>query len=302
MRRPGGGRHGRKRSSADPLVRVQALNREWWEQSPMNYDWRASSGHAPGSPEWFTDQDRRSSAQHDHFLGGRTPFEAVLGDPFLEGKEVLEIGTGSGLHAELLARAGAQVKGVDISEPAVELTRRRFELRGLTGSFERWDAELDREDFHDRFDLVWSWGVLHHSAHTARIVRNVSAWLREGALFGGMVYHRDSSRLAVALLRDWVLGLNWRSHTIDEALWRNTDGFSARFYPADQWRDLLLAFFEEASTDVQGLDVDAVPLPEPLRGAIWRRMSPSARRQRLERVGHFLLFKAAAPRRSVARG
>ncbi len=138
--------------------------------------------------------------------------------------------------------------------------------------------------------------MIHHSAHTARIVRNVHRWLRADGAFAGMVYHRDSTRLPVALIRDWILACNWRSHSVDEALWRNTDGFTARFYPADQWRDLLLAFFDEAHTSVQGLDVDLLPLPEPWRRMVWERLSLATRERHLRRVGHFLLFQARSVR------
>ena len=127
-------------------------------------------------------------------------------------------------------------------------------------------------------------------------MRNASGWLKEGGVFAGMVYHRDSTRLPVALVRDWLIGRNWRSHSVDEALCRSTDGFSARFYPADQWRDLLLAFFDDAQTFVEGLDVDLVPLPQPARAMVWKRLSPAARRRVLGRIGHFLLFRADRPR------
>lgn len=296
MKRRGGGLHGVKRSRTDTLEAVQAANRAWWEQSPMTYDWRGSAGLAPGSPAWFDDEDRRSDQQHAHFLAGRPAFELLLADTSWAGREVLDIGVGSGYHAELLAQRGARVTGIDLAAPAVDLTRRRFALKDLPGTFETWDAEHDRPDFGRRFDVVWSWGVIHHSARTARIVRNVHGWLRENGQFAGMVYHRDSMRLPVALVRDWVIGRNWRRHSMDEALWRNTDGFSARFYPADQWRDLLLAFFDEADTSVQGLDVDVVPLPQPYRRMLWTRLSPDARQRTLRRCGHFLLFRAARPR------
>jgi SAM-dependent methyltransferase len=295
-RRRSGGLHGLKRSAADPLEAVQEANRGWWERTPMTYDWRASARLEPGSPAWFDDQDRRCDRQHAHFLGDRPAFELLLGDVPWSVTDVLEIGVGAGYHAELLARRGARVTGIDLAAPAVELTRRRFALKGLPGSFETWDAEGDRADYHGRFDVIWSWGVIHHSARTARIVRNVHRWLRGEGRFAGMVYHRDSMRLPVALVRDWVIGRNWRTHSVDEALWRNADGFSARFYPSDQWRDLLLAFFDEAETSVQGLDVDAVPLPQPLRRVVWTRLPPASRQRALRRLGHFLLFRARGPR------
>jgi len=79
-RRLRGGRHGAKRADHDPLEEVQAANRAWWEQSPMTYDWRGRAELEPGSRSWFDDQDRRSDAQHAHFLDGRPPFELLLGD------------------------------------------------------------------------------------------------------------------------------------------------------------------------------------------------------------------------------
>jgi 2-polyprenyl-3-methyl-5-hydroxy-6-metoxy-1,4-benzoquinol methylase len=296
IKRRGGGLHGLKRSDSDGLEAVQAANRAWWEQTPMTYDWRHSAGLEPASSAWFDDQDRRSDEQHAHFLAGRPAFELLLGDASWAGKDVLEIGTGSGYQAELLARRGARITGIDLAAPAVDLTRKRFAVKQAVGTFDTWDAEQDRADFHRRFDLVWSWGVIHHSAHTARIVRNVQRWLREDGQFAGMVYHRDSTRVAVALMRDWVIHRNWRNHSVDEALWRSTDGFSARFYPADQWRDLLLAFFDEAQTSVHGLDVDLVPLPQPFRRMLWTRLDRHTKERRLRRLGHFLLFRAAGPR------
>lgn len=296
MKGRGGGRHGAKRTALDPLEAVQAANRQWWESTPMTYDWRGNAELEVGTAEWFNDQDRRSDAEHAHFLHGRPAFDLVLGKLPLDGLEVLEIGVGSGFHSELLARRSARVTGIDLANPAVELTRARFLQRGLAGEFFAWDAELDQERFHNRFDLVWSWGVIHHSAHTARIVRNIHRWLRPGGTFGGMVYHRDSTRLGIALLREWVLRQDWRSTSIDEALYRGTDGFSARFYPADQWRDLLLAFFDQAETTVSGLDVDLIPLPSSLRRPVWQRLSCETQEQLLRRVGHFLMFRAHSPR------
>src|SRR5688572_27147343 len=107
----------------------------------MSYDWQESAGLEPGSPAWFDDQDRRSDEQHAHFLAGRPAFELLLGDKPWAAREVLEIGVGSGYHAELLARRGARVTGIDLAAPAVALTRQRFAVKQAVGTFETWDAE-----------------------------------------------------------------------------------------------------------------------------------------------------------------
>ena len=289
------GTHGRKRTRLDELEAVQEQNRQWWEATPMSYDWRADGGPEPLTLEWFEEQDRRSAEAQRHFATDAIPFDRLIPYGALAGKEVLEIGVGAGFHAELLARAGAKVTGIDLTESAVERTRTRFRLRQLTGEFERWDAEQPREDFERRFAFVWSWGVIHHSARTARIVRNVARWLADEGAFAGMVYHRNSTSAAAAVVRDWLLRGNVFSHSVDEALWRGTDGFTARFYPAEQWRDLLLGFFHEASVDVTGLEADFLPLPRRLRRPLAPRVPASVRDRVLARAGSFVTFRADRP-------
>ncbi len=141
-------------------------------------------------------------------------------------------------------------------------------------------------------------GVIHHSARTVRIVRNVENWLKDSGSFGGMVYHRDSTSAAAALLRDGILRGKLLSQSVDETLWRNTDGFSARFYPAEQWRDILLGFFREADLNVTGIETDVLPLPRVLRRRLIGRIPPSRRNRILQRGGSFVTFRASGPLRS----
>lgn len=118
------------------------------------------------------------------------------------GLRVLEIGCGLGTDGAQFARAGAIYTGVDLTEAAVGLARRRFEMFGLAGEFRRADAE--RLDFADEsFDVVYSHGVLHHTPDTARAVGEVHRVLRTGGRATVMLYHRDSYnyRVNINLLR-----------------------------------------------------------------------------------------------------
>jgi len=263
----------------------------------MTYDWRIDRPLAERTLEWYDEQDRRNAETHAHFATEKTAFDRLIPFAELEGKNVLEIGVGAGFHSELLARSGAHVHGIDITDAAIARTRTRFELKELEGVFERRDAEQSSADFENRFDYVWSWGVIHHSARTARIVRNVSRWLTPGGSFGGMVYHRDSLVAAANVLRQWIVHRKVRTQSLDEALWRTSDGFSARFYPAEQWRDLLLGFFDDATVAVNGQLSDAVPLPHALRVRV-EPLIPRATRERiLQRAGTFIVFDATRPLR-----
>src|SRR5258707_2218953 len=81
------------------------------------------------------------------------------------GLKVLEIGCGLGTDGAQFAKAGAHYTGVDLTEAAIDLARRRFEISSLPGEFRVADAEnLDFAD--DTFDQVYSHGVLHHTPDT----------------------------------------------------------------------------------------------------------------------------------------
>lgn len=108
-----------------------------------------------------------------------------------KGLKVLEIGCGLGTDGAQFAKAGAEYTGVDLTDAAVELARKRFELFDLRGTFRTADAEkLDFAD--DAFDLVYSHGVLHHTPNTAGAVHEVHRVLKPGGRAIVMLYHRGS--------------------------------------------------------------------------------------------------------------
>jgi SAM-dependent methyltransferase len=118
------------------------------------------------------------------------------------GLKVLEIGCGLGTDGAQFAEAGANYTGVDLTDAAVELARKNFELFDLAGTFQTADAE--NLDFADQsFDLVYSHGVLHHTPETGKAVQEIYRVLRPGGRAVVMLYHRDSYnyRVNISLLR-----------------------------------------------------------------------------------------------------
>ena len=107
------------------------------------------------------------------------------------GKKVLEIGVGLGADHQRFAEAGAALYGIDLTERAVRLARERLRLLGLHSNIEVGDAESLR--FADNtFDLVYSWGVIHHSPNTRRAANEILRVLRSGGIFKVMIYHKFS--------------------------------------------------------------------------------------------------------------
>lgn len=120
------------------------------------------------------------------FISGFAKFDQVTG------LRVLEIGVGMGADHLRFAEAGPErLIGLDLTPRAVTFTRQRAAALGTQVEVFVGDAEhLAFPD--DVFDLVYSWGVLHHSPDTRAAIREVRRVLRPGGVARIMVYHRAS--------------------------------------------------------------------------------------------------------------
>lgn len=153
-------------------------------------------------------------AGFEHQAGERYRLEPYI-EPFANfaywrGKQVLEIGVGLGADHQRFVEAGAVTTGIDLTPRAVELCGRRLAEFGLRSDLRVGDAE--HLQFADAsFDLVWAWGVIHHSPDTAAAVREIYRVLKPGAAARVMIYHKWSlvglmlwARYAMLLGKPWT--------------------------------------------------------------------------------------------------
>jgi ubiquinone/menaquinone biosynthesis C-methylase UbiE len=167
--------------------------REFWEEGPCGADHASAE---EGTPEFFA----QVAAERDAL----EPFIADYADfASTKGQRVLEIGVGVGSDFIRFARAGADASGVDLTDHAIALVRRRLELEGLTADLQRADAErLPFAD--DTFDVVYSWGVLHHTPDSDRAIAEAQRVLKPGGRLCVMLYARHS----------WVAYGFWVRHAL----------------------------------------------------------------------------------------
>lgn len=139
--------------------------------------------------EWPTIEGYRQQAEVRYRL---EPYIETFADfANSSGRKILEIGVGLGADHQQFAEAGAELFGCDLTPRAVEHTRRRFQLLGLKSVLRQADAEaLPYDDAS--FDLVYSWGVLHHSPDTPAAVNEVHRVLKAGGRAKVMIYHKYS--------------------------------------------------------------------------------------------------------------
>lgn len=117
------------------------------------------------------------------------PFAGFAGG---KNKTVLEVGVGMGAdHLEWAKSKPKKLYGVDLTPRAISITKARFKHAKLTSQLQVADAE--KLPFKDNtFDVVYSWGVLHHSPDTPKAFREVNRVLKKGGTARIMVYHTYS--------------------------------------------------------------------------------------------------------------
>lgn len=107
------------------------------------------------------------------------------------GKRVLEIGVGLGADHTRFAENGAELWGIDLTRRAIKATHQRLSLFGLRSHLGVMDAEaLSFDD--DFFDMVYSWGVLHHTPDTAKAIDEVYRVVKPDGEVRIMMYHKYS--------------------------------------------------------------------------------------------------------------
>lgn len=107
------------------------------------------------------------------------------------GKKVLEIGVGLGADHQKFAEAGAILTGIDLTDKAISHTKRRFSIFGLNSELSIEDAE-NLPFVDESFDVVYSWGVIHHSPDTPKVVNQIFRVLKQNGEARIMIYHTRS--------------------------------------------------------------------------------------------------------------
>jgi ubiquinone/menaquinone biosynthesis C-methylase UbiE len=105
--------------------------------------------------------------------------------------DVLEIGVGLGADHQRFAEAGARLHGIDLTERAINHTLKRLELFDLRSDLQIGDAE-ELVFGDEKFDVVYSWGVLQHTPNTQKAIEEVHRVLRSGGIAKIMMYHKWS--------------------------------------------------------------------------------------------------------------
>jgi ubiquinone/menaquinone biosynthesis C-methylase UbiE len=185
-----------------PIERV----REYWDRRPCNIR------HSPkpvGSREYFEEVEVRKYFVEPH-IPRFAEFEKW------RGKKVLEIGCGIGTDTMNFARHGASVTAVELSEKSLEIARQRAGVLGLQDGIRFYNGSA--EELHsvvpiEAFDLIYSFGVIHHTPHPERVIAELAHFARPGTTLKIMIYYRYAWKVFSVVLSEGR-GQFWRASEI----------------------------------------------------------------------------------------
>jgi len=124
----------------------------------------------------------------------------------LAGLRVLDIGCGGGLFSEALARAGAEVTGVDPSPGVIDIATRHAAEGGLSIDYRAETAEKMAAS-GAQFDVVCAMEVLEHVVDMPTFVAVACSMVKPGGWFFAATLNRTLKSFALAIMgAEYVLG------------------------------------------------------------------------------------------------
>lgn len=138
---------------------------------------------------WRSYVDSMTSERVD---GARKDIEEWLGPDGIEGKTVLDIGSGSGVHSLCFHLLGAQeILSIDVDPYSVEATRILWEKAGNPPNWRVVEGSILDDRFVSelaKHEIVYSWGVLHHTGSMWEAIGNASSLVQQGGQFWIALY------------------------------------------------------------------------------------------------------------------
>jgi SAM-dependent methyltransferase len=175
---------------------AQERVRAYWNDRPCDSE---LSDQDRQSKAYFLDIERQRYELQPHIL-------EILSKIDWRGKQVLEIGTGIGTDARNIIGRGGIYTGINIDRGSTEATKQAlsaFSLPGVAQVCNATSIEFPR----DAFEVVYSFGVLHHIPEVDKAVAEIHRILKPGGELLVMLYNRGSINYVVEIMFLRKLGL-----------------------------------------------------------------------------------------------
>lgn len=124
----------------------------------------------------------------------------------LNGKKVIDVGCGGGILSESMAACGAEVTGIDMSEPSIEVAKLHLYESNLEIDYQRTTAEAFAEQQPHSFDVVTCMELLEHVPDPASLIRACATLVKpDGHLFFSTINRNPKAYLFAIVGAEYLL-------------------------------------------------------------------------------------------------
>ena len=156
--------------------------KKYWNKKNIPQQWY--SNKTPFTIQWFNELSLKRYNTYYEYIKYDAEFENHPGE------KVLEIGTGIGTDLIEYAKNGSKVYGIDLGPDQIDLTKLNFKLRNLDYEDLKVCSAENIEYEDETFDLVYSFGVLHHTPDTEKAISEIYRILKPDGQAIIMLYAR----------------------------------------------------------------------------------------------------------------
>ena len=267
---------------------IKTAVKEHWEADPCE----SRAGRGVDNETLFFEKIDNYRYEKSPYIPGFAKFEEG------KNKRVLEVGLGSCSDFIKWARNGAILWGIDLTQASVNLAKKRLDLEKMHATVKIGDVEaLDFED--NFFDIVYSYGVVHHTPDTPQAIREIHRVLKPGGTARIMIYHEGG----LSWIYEWFLfgllkGQPWKSRR--EIVFYHNESLGTKIYTKAEAEELFEGFQRtNIITVVSASDVMDIQLSEKYQKVwLFRNMQRCMRFLKYLRpfipatLGSFLLIEA----------
>ena len=157
--------------------------KNFWDNRPCNIN---HSLKKIGSKEYFNEVEQKRYKVEPHILD-------FVKFPKWVNKNVLEIGCGIGTETINFLRNGSFYDGTDLSKESLKIAKKRVEVFGYKSNLYEGNAEELRSFLPlKKYDLIYSFGVIHHSPCPEKIISEIKHYMHDRSELLIMLYAKNS--------------------------------------------------------------------------------------------------------------
>ena len=157
--------------------------KKYWNDRPCNVK---HSKEEIGTKKYFDEVEKKKLTAEPHI-------KTFSNFDEWNGKKVLEIGCGLATAGINFASHGADYTGVELSDESLKLAKKRFDVYQMQGKFFSGNAEhLSTFVPIKTYDLIYSFGVIHHSPNPEKIISEIKKYMNENSILKIMLYAKNS--------------------------------------------------------------------------------------------------------------